>query len=85
MNLDQECVKDGLLSHKVKELMALSIGIAIRCKPCILFHTAEAVKAGANRKEIIEAASVAIFMGGGPSVAYTASELLPLLDELKVE
>ncbi|MFZ2331315.1 MAG: carboxymuconolactone decarboxylase family protein [Atribacterota bacterium] len=83
--LDQECVKDGVLSRKIKELMALAIGVAIRCKPCIQFHTAEAVKAGANREEILEAASVSVFMGGGPSVAYIATELLPVLDELKVK
>lgn len=83
--LDQECVKDGVLDHKTKELMALAIGIAIRCAPCIQFHTAEAVKAGASRKEILEAASVSIFMSGGPAVAYSATELLPLLDELGVK
>jgi AhpD family alkylhydroperoxidase len=85
MNLDQECAKDGVLSHKVKELMALSIGLAVRCKYCIIFHTAEAVKAGATRSEILEAASVSVFMGGGPAVAYSAAELIPLLDELGVE
>ncbi len=85
IKLDQECVRNGVLSHKVKELIALAIGIVLRCKPCILFHTAEAIKAGANRAEILEAASVSIFMGGGPAVAYTATELIPLLDELKVE
>jgi AhpD family alkylhydroperoxidase len=85
MKLDQECVKDGVLSHKTKELMALAIGIAIRCKPCIQFHAAESIKAGATRAEILEAASVAVFMGGGPAVAYTATELLPLLDELEAK
>ncbi|MBN2394952.1 MAG: carboxymuconolactone decarboxylase family protein [Candidatus Atribacteria bacterium] len=85
MKLDHECVKDGLLSHKIKELMALSIGIAIRCEYCIRFHTAEAVKAGANRAEILEAAGVSVFMGGGPAVAYIAAELLPLLDEMGVK
>ena len=85
MKLDQECVKDGALSRKIKELMALSIGVVIRCKPCIQFHTAEAVKEGANKEEILEAANVAVFMGGGPAVAYIATELLPLLDELKLK
>jgi AhpD family alkylhydroperoxidase len=85
MKLDQECVKDGVISHKTKELIALAIGITLRCKYCIQFHTAEAIKAGASRAEILEAASVSVFMGGGPAVAYTAAELLPLLDELKVK
>jgi len=85
MKLDQECVKDGVLSHKTKELIALAIGITLRCKYCIQFHTAEAIKAGASRAEILEAASVSVFMGGGPAVAYASAELLPLLDELKVK
>ncbi|HAJ32261.1 MAG TPA: 4-carboxymuconolactone decarboxylase [Candidatus Atribacteria bacterium] len=85
MKLDQECVKDGVLSNKTKELIALGIGIAIRCKYCIQFHAAEAVKAGANRAEILEAAGVSVFMGGGPAVTYAATILLEVLDELDVK
>jgi len=33
----------------------------------------------------LEAAGVAMMMKGGPAVTYVATELLPLLDELKVE
>ena len=83
--LDQKCVKEGVLSNKTKELIALGIGIAIRCKYCIQFHAAEAVKAGATRAEILEAASVSIFMGGGPAVTYAATILLEVLDELGVK
>ena len=83
--LDQECVKEGALSNKTKELIALGIGIAIRCKYCIQFHAAEAVKSGATRAEILETASVSIFMGGGPAVTYAATILLEVLDELGVK
>jgi AhpD family alkylhydroperoxidase len=85
MKLDHECVKDGVLSHKTKELMALSIGVAIRCKYCIQFHAAEAFKAGATKEEMLEAASVAVFMGGGPGLVYAATELLEIFDELGVK
>ena len=61
---------EGALSNKVKELMAFSISIAIRCDDCIVFHLRAALNHGASREEVIEAISVAIEMGGGPSVVY---------------
>ena len=85
MKLDQECVKDGVLSGKTKELIAVGIAVTIKCNYCIRFHVAEAVKAGANRAEILEAAGVSIFMGGGPAVTFAASVLLDELDKLGVK
>jgi len=85
MKLDQECVKEGVLSNKIKELIAVGIAVSVRCEYCIRFHVAEAVKAGANRAEILEAAGVSIFMGGGPAVTYAAVVLLEILDELDVK
>ena len=61
---------DGALSSKVKELTAFAISIAIRCDDCIVFHLRAALNHGASRDELIEAISVAIEMGGGPSVVY---------------
>ncbi len=84
-NFNKEVVKEGVLNHKIKELMALAIGLAIRCDHCIRYHTAEAVKAGATRAEILDTAGVAILMGGGPVLINTASVLFELLDELEVK
>ncbi|WP_417280357.1 carboxymuconolactone decarboxylase family protein [Celeribacter sp.] len=72
---------EGALSGKVKELMAFSISIAIRCEDCIVFHLRAALKHGATRDEVIEAISVAIEMGGGPSVVY-GGRALEALDAL---
>ncbi|MDD9731697.1 MULTISPECIES: carboxymuconolactone decarboxylase family protein [Mameliella] len=69
---------DAALSSKVKELMAFSISIAIRCEDCIVFHLRAALKHGATRDEVIEAISVAIEMGGGPSVVYGGRALAAL-------
>ncbi|MCB1385932.1 MAG: carboxymuconolactone decarboxylase family protein [Nitratireductor sp.] len=60
----------GALDGRTKELMAFSISIAIRCEDCIIFHLRAALSHGAGREEIVEAISVAIEMGGGPSVVY---------------
>jgi AhpD family alkylhydroperoxidase len=47
-------VADGALSLKVKELMALCIGITVRCDGCIAYHVNEALLAGATYEEIVE-------------------------------
>jgi AhpD family alkylhydroperoxidase len=65
----------GALDTKTKELIALAIGIAIRCDGCIAFHARSCVKYGATREEIMEMISVAVYMGGGPSTVYGARAL----------
>lgn len=60
------------LDTKTKELIALAIGVAVRCDPCITFHSEAARKHGATREEIMEAVGMAIYMGAGPSVMYAA-------------
>ena len=62
----------GALDVKTKELMALAIGIAVRCAGCITCHVKDALDAGATHAEIMEVIGVAIMMGGGPSVVYGA-------------
>ncbi|MGB2936603.1 MAG: carboxymuconolactone decarboxylase family protein [Phycisphaerae bacterium] len=68
----QAAEKDGVLSHKVKELVTLGISIAIRCDYCVAFHVAKCLEAGATREEMMEVCGVAIAMGGGPSYTYTS-------------
>jgi AhpD family alkylhydroperoxidase len=60
---------NGALSVREKELVALGIGVALHCEPCIRLHTQKCLDAGATKEQILEAASVAVMMAGGP--AYT--------------
>ena len=69
-SLHAASLKSGALETKTKELIALGIAITARCEGCIAYHVHDAMKAGANKEEIIETVSVAILMGGGPSVVY---------------
>jgi len=62
-------MKEGELSAKEKELIALGIAVAVNCEPCIRLHVQKALQAGATKQQILESASVAVMMGGGP--AYT--------------
>ena len=64
---DTIMIREGKLSIKEKEFIALGIAVSMRCEPCITYHTAGAMKSGATEEEILEAASVAIWMGGGPA------------------
>ncbi len=65
----------GALDVKTKELMALAIGIAVRCDGCIAFHVKAAVKHDAKREEVLETIAMAMYMGGGPSFIYGAQAL----------
>lgn len=67
--------KDGALSAKQKELIALAIGVAQRCDGCIGFHMKKCVALGVTREELVEAMGVVAYMGGGPSLMYVADAL----------
>lgn len=70
--MTQGALKEGAVSVKNKELIALGIGIASRCEGCIQAHVKKAIDAGATREEMHEAIGVAIFMSGGPGTVYGA-------------
>lgn len=74
--LSQAAFKGGALDAKTKELIAAALGLAARCDYCIVHHVYEALKAGATREELIEAAYTTIGMSGGPSVTYAATTFL---------
>lgn len=65
----------GALDEKTKEIMALGIAIATRCDSCIGFHIRALIRLGTTRKELCEALAMASYMGGGPSIAYSAKAL----------
>jgi AhpD family alkylhydroperoxidase len=67
---------EGALSKKTKELMAMAIGIAVRCQGCLAFHAQACVKLGVTRAEFEEMIQVAVYMGGGPSLMTAAEALL---------
>lgn len=73
--LASSAMKGGALDPKTKELIALAIGIAVRCDGCIGFHVAALVKLGVTRAELEEVLGVSVYMGGGPSLMYAADAL----------
>ena len=81
MGLLKAAYKPGKLDLKTKELISVAIGCYNRCEYCIVYHVNEALKAGATRNEIIEAAMVAVAFGGGPTMAYSVTVLKETLDQ----
>lgn len=80
-DLGKAAKADGALDLKTKEFVALGIAVAIRCEPCILFHTQALINAGATREEVAEVLSMCLQMGGGPALMYSA-KALDCFDEL---
>lgn len=70
MGMFGKIMKDGALSSKNKELVAIGIAVSSACTPCIRLHVQKALAAGATREEILEAASVAMMMAGGPAFTH---------------
>jgi AhpD family alkylhydroperoxidase len=74
-DLGRFAMSDGALDKKTKELMALALGVAARCDPCIGYHMQALVKLGVSRQELDETLGVAVYMGGGPSLMYAANAI----------
>lgn len=77
--LQATATADDVLDAKTKKLMMVAVTAALRCEPCLREQVKGALQLGASREEILEAAGVAILIGGGPTAAYCA---LYLMDEL---
>jgi AhpD family alkylhydroperoxidase len=73
--LAEAATRDGALTRKTKELIALALGVAGHCDACLGFHLQTLIKLGATRLEVEEALGVAVYMGGGPSLMYAADAL----------
>jgi AhpD family alkylhydroperoxidase len=73
--MSQAALQTKALDTKTKELIALAIGVAVRCDDCIAFHAKAAVDQGATPDEIFETLGMAVYMGAGPSMMYAAHAL----------
>ena len=69
VNMEQATYKDGALSKKQKELIAIGISVVINCESCMEWHIKQALDQKATEDEILEAIEVGIEMSGGPGTA----------------
>ncbi|MFG0305795.1 MAG: carboxymuconolactone decarboxylase family protein [Phycisphaerales bacterium JB040] len=75
----QRLMGEGALSVREKELIAIAIGMAVRCEPCVFAHVEKAVHAGATREQLLELAGVVVTMQGGPGYVHVP-ELLDAME-----
>ena len=68
--LNKAAMAPGVLDQKFKELLALVMGVTLRCDGCIATHARGAASAGATREEVAEALGVSMLMNGGPGTVY---------------
>jgi len=70
VELSNATMAPGALESKHKELLALVMGVTLRCDGCIATHARGAAHAGATREEVAEAMAVTFLMNGGPGTVY---------------
>lgn len=70
--MSSAALTSGALDKKVKELIAVAIGVVAGCDGCIASHAQAAARAGATRQEAAEAIGVAFLMRGGPATIHGA-------------
>jgi len=67
---DKAGMAPGALSRKTKELIAIAVSVVKQCTYCIAWHVRSALREGATKDEIMEAAFVGCVLGGGPAWMY---------------
>lgn len=82
--MEKAITENGVMDKRQKEWIALAMGIAQRCEPCIGFHIGAMMRAGGTREELADICAVAIQMGGGPAMMY-AAHALACWDELAAD
>ena len=73
--LHTSAMTEGALPTRIKELMALVVGVIEHCDGCIAYHARAAAAAGASDAEVAEALGVALLMGGGPASVWAPRAL----------
>jgi AhpD family alkylhydroperoxidase len=73
LNFANTAVKEGKLSAKLKELIAVAVAHTTECPYCIDKHTKAAQKAGATLEEISEAILVAAALRASSAYAHMAN------------
>lgn len=80
VQLTSAAFSEGNLPRKMKELIALAIGVVDMCDGCIASHAKGAAAAGATRQEVAEMIGVTFAMRGGPATVHGARAYAAFLE-----
>ena len=73
-NFSKNVFKDGVLSGKTKQLIAVAVAHVTQSPYCISDHTTQAFKKGAKKEEVMEAISVAAELHACAAFAHASSD-----------
>lgn len=69
-HLDSQVYKNGVLSAKIKELIGLVASLVLRCEDCITYHLINCRKNGITDKELAEALTIGLLVGGSITIPH---------------
>ncbi|HUL39703.1 MAG TPA: carboxymuconolactone decarboxylase family protein [Methanomassiliicoccales archaeon] len=72
-----EVFKEGSLTVKEKELIAVAISMVLKCDVCLEVHAGEAKKLGATTEDLREAMTVAMYLSGPTAMIWS-----PIIDKI---
>jgi AhpD family alkylhydroperoxidase len=78
----EECFREGALTQKEKQLIALGISIQAQDEYCIIYHTKGCLDQGCSEQEILEAVGVTAAFGGGASMSQGVTLVQECIQEL---
>jgi AhpD family alkylhydroperoxidase len=74
--------EDGTLPKQTRELLGLVASLVLRCDDCVKYHLVESRAAGSSRKEIVEAMSIGLVVGGTIVIPHLR-RAIEFLDDLE--
>jgi AhpD family alkylhydroperoxidase len=78
----EQCFKEGILSQKEKQLIALGISLYSQDEYCIIYHTKGCIDQGCSEEEILEAVGVTAAFGGGAAMSQAVTLVQESIEEL---
>ncbi|HET7578413.1 MAG TPA: carboxymuconolactone decarboxylase family protein [Bacillales bacterium] len=78
----EACFKEGALSQKQKQLIALSISVNAQDEYCIIYHTKGCLDQGCSEEEMLEAVAVSGAFGGGAAMSQSVTLVQEAIQEM---
>ncbi|WP_394172636.1 carboxymuconolactone decarboxylase family protein [Guptibacillus hwajinpoensis] len=78
----EACFKEGAISQKEKQLIALGISIFSQDEYCIIYHTKGCLDQGCSEQEILETVGVTAAFGGGAAMSQAVTLVQECIKDL---
>lgn len=78
----EACFREGSISKKEKQMIALGISIFSQDEYCIIYHTKGCLDQGCTEEEILETVGVTAAFGGGASMSQAVTLVQECITDL---